>query len=98
VSRVAGSRSPDLGRWGMSRGWQVVATVSAVAVFLAVLADPTPDALPLLGELPGVLAAAAWAALAFGWVWMVAGVSRSLCWLRGEAACRVPRDRRTGDG
>ncbi len=76
----------------MTRGWRITAVLAAVAVFVAVLVDPAPDPVPLLGDVPGVVLAVGWAALAFGWVWMLSGVARGFCWLRGEAACRLPRE------
>jgi hypothetical protein len=76
----------------MTRGWRITGIVLASVVFALALADPAAAALPLVGSLPPIPGAAVWAAMAFGWVWLVANLGRGLCWFRGSCARTTGRD------
>jgi hypothetical protein len=75
----------------MTRGWRITAIVFAVAAFGLALTDPQSTCVPLVGCVPPIVTALGWGLAGFGWVLLVNRVSLAFCWLRGEAACRVPR-------
>lgn len=76
----------------MTRGWRITALAFAASVFMLALTDPRSSWVPVIGPLPPVVTALGWALAACGWILLVNRVAAAFCWLRGEAACRLPRE------
>jgi hypothetical protein len=75
----------------MTRGWRITAVVVGIIAFGLALTDPQTTWVPFVGDVPPIITALGWGLAGFGWILLVNRVSIAFCWLRGEAACRVPR-------